>query len=667
VTLRVRALLAILLSAMGLAVAQTSGLIAVNLSGQSMALESAKTSSITKSLVLMGGMSTQATPAVAYTGPVNVVAVGDSITVGSGASIEPPQANAPLGDTTTTITYGTDWIDRLRQVGYFSGGNIAWRLGQGSQKIADGLSQYTHSQGVNVSASLMNGSTSATLSSIGEQLIQPGTVVTGEGIPDNTTGTFAAVEATCSWVANGNALTTLTVVGPTTGIVNGMFIVSETFGAGGSPGDADCYAGNTITISGNTITLALGGAAYGGGLYTGRFYFVSPHVTLSNAFTGTTTGSQNLNFGGTLVTSSGNFTSGSPFVTGVTTTGSSVGLISNMGIGSMYTAPGTTFTISGSTLTLSSPATASSVGAGTFCASCPTFNTASPQNTYLEGLNTTPHLLSPAVTGVPGTLLLFYGVNDAGNGGDLSGFEANYLAYGALARADGYTVVFMTQVPLTSTAAFNYGMHTALQDSMNAWTRTQAYPGVSSGYDYLIDIATQFPAGHPATDIYHISDGIHPDDLGHQMIADCVATQYLQQIEPSANVYSFWTSVEGLSGATAQQSTVLESDGLTNLLKYACGLNPALNYSSGATGVPSVQVQNSSGTGYLTLTFNGVATDVTYTVQATNDPSLPSNLWTTVYTFPSGGATPPGMVTVQDTQAITATTSRYMRLQVTSP
>ena len=282
-------------------------------------------------------------------------------------------------------------------------------------------------------------------------------------------------------------------------------------------------------------------------------------------------------------------------------------------------------------------------------------------------MNTTPHLLSPAVTGVPGTLLLFYGVNDAGNGGDLSQFEYNYLAYAALARADGYKVVFLTQVPLTNTASYGYGAHVSLQDAMNAWIRVQSYPGVSSGYDYLIDIAAEFPQGHPSTDIYHDSDGIHPNDLGHQLIADCVGTQYLQQIDPTANVYAFWTSVSGLSGTAAQQSTVLQPDGLTNLLKYACGLNPALSYNPSATGVPAVQVQNLSGKPYLTLTFTGVATDVTYTVQATSDPSLPSSQWTKLYTFPSGGTAPPGTVTVPDTEPITGLKPRFLRLQVSSP
>ena len=79
--------------------------------------------------------------------------------------------------------------------------------------------------------------------------------------------------------------------------------------------------------------------------------------------------------------------------------------------------------------------------------------------------------------------------------------------------------------------------------------------------------------------------------------------------------------------------------------------------------MPSVQVKNISGTNYLTMTFDGVATDVTYKVQASSNLSAG---WTTIQTFSSGGAAP-GTVTVQDTQAISASTQRYLRLYMSIP
>jgi len=106
-------------------------------------------------------------------------------------------------------------------------------------------------------------------------------------------------------------------------------------------------------------------------------------------------------------------------------------------------------------------------------------------------------------------------------------------------------------------------------------------------------------------------------------------------------------------------TAVVANDGFSNLLKYALGLNPATRYNSGSAGMPSVAVQNN----YLSLTFNGVATDVTYKVQASSDLN---GAWTTIQTFPSGGAAP-GTQTVQDSQPTSAYSKRFMRLLMTAP
>jgi hypothetical protein len=130
------------------------------------------------------------------------------------------------------------------------------------------------------------------------------------------------------------------------------------------------------------------------------------------------------------------------------------------------------------------------------------------------------------------------------------------------------------------------------------------------------------------------------------------------------NTYSSWAASNGLTGNNALQTAVLEPDGLNNLYKYALGLNPFQIYNPGSAGLPVVQIVNVSGTDYLEFSFDGVATDVTYTVQATNNLT---GTWTTVATFPSGGGPPPGQQTVQDTQPITASSQRLMRLYMTNP
>jgi len=127
--------------------------------------------------------------------------------------------------------------------------------------------------------------------------------------------------------------------------------------------------------------------------------------------------------------------------------------------------------------------------------------------------------------------------------------------------------------------------------------------------------------------------------------------------------FNAWAAQQGLTGANALPTAVLSPDKLTNLFKYALGLSPFTTYSPGNASLPKVQIQDISGTNYLTLTFTGFATDVTYSVQASSNLNVP---WTTIKTFPSG-STAPGLQTVQDTQAIEATPQRYMRLIMTIP
>jgi len=123
--------------------------------------------------------------------------------------------------------------------------------------------------------------------------------------------------------------------------------------------------------------------------------------------------------------------------------------------------------------------------------------------------------------------------------------------------------------------------------------------------------------------------------------------------------YTAWVGLQGLTGNQALPTAVVSPDGMTNLMKYAQGLNPFTTYNPGTASLPVVQAQNYSGVNYLSLTFTGVATDVTYTVQASSDLT---GTWSTVYASTPGTA--PGTVVVQDTQAVGVSPQRYMRLIV---
>jgi len=100
-------------------------------------------------------------------------------------------------------------------------------------------------------------------------------------------------------------------------------------------------------------------------------------------------------------------------------------------------------------------------------------------------------------------------------------------------------------------------------------------------------------------------------------------------------------------------------DGFSNLLKYSLGMDPAVNYSATSLLAPTSAIQTISGHKYLTYTFDGTASDVTYSVSFSSDLST----WQPAYT--SSGSSAPGTVTVQDTQPITAFPKRFVRLQVT--
>jgi hypothetical protein len=118
-------------------------------------------------------------------------------------------------------------------------------------------------------------------------------------------------------------------------------------------------------------------------------------------------------------------------------------------------------------------------------------------------------------------------------------------------------------------------------------------------------------------------------------------------------------------------------DGYVNLLKYALGLNPTVNCYSVANPIPlpTAQPQAVNGTNYLTYTFawNTNATDISYAVWAANDlngswasinPFNPVNQFSLSNDFPVPGLQ---TITVKDTQPISDSSTRFMRLQVTIP
>ena len=139
------------------------------------------------------------------------------------------------------------------------------------------------------------------------------------------------------------------------------------------------------------------------------------------------------------------------------------------------------------------------------------------------------------------------------------------------------------------------------------------------------------------------------------------STAYLLTIDNTA--YGVWKSSAFTNPADLENPAVSGDmatpahDGITNLMKYALALAPR---TSGTGGLPTASPQG----GYLTLTYrkNKSATDVSYTVQASDALSGP---WTTAATVTSqvdeGSYT---LVTIRDTVADAGHPRRFMRLQV---
>jgi hypothetical protein len=116
-----------------------------------------------------------------------------------------------------------------------------------------------------------------------------------------------------------------------------------------------------------------------------------------------------------------------------------------------------------------------------------------------------------------------------------------------------------------------------------------------------------------------------------------------------------WFGTTNNSG-NAADNYVASSDGMPNLLKYALGLDPLVSATNPITG------DIASGFLRLTVPRNTNATDITYLIESVGDLMAAWNTNAVVI-----DTNTPARLSGHDTNAVPATSRRFMRLHVTDP
>jgi hypothetical protein len=137
------------------------------------------------------------------------------------------------------------------------------------------------------------------------------------------------------------------------------------------------------------------------------------------------------------------------------------------------------------------------------------------------------------------------------------------------------------------------------------------------------------------------------------------ATPY---VPPTFGGWDYRYFGQNAPASQAADTATPENDGITNLMKYALGLNPMIAYNGTSAGLPVAGLLTSGSNRYLTLTFTGTAPDLSYTVEATGNLT---GSWSMLQSWAAG--TPPGTQTVSDTVSLTSTTARFINLKVNGP
>lgn len=168
----------------------------------------------------------------------------------------------------------------------------------------------------------------------------------------------------------------------------------------------------------------------------------------------------------------------------------------------------------------------------------------------------------------------------------------------------------------------------------NVTFRIVLWGGTGGGSWYINNLTTGYDLIVSGTIIYPTQSGVLPPILA-----------WRQQ----------WFGLTNNSGSAAD-TNIASADGMPNLLKYALGLNPLLTATNPIIGDIT--------TGFLRLIVprNTNATDITYLIESTGAVATGWNTNATIV-----DVNLPALLQAHDTNAVPATSQRFIRLHITRP
>lgn len=261
------------------------------------------------------------------------------------------------------------------------------------------------------------------------------------------------------------------------------------------------------------------------------------------------------------------------------------------------------------------------------------------------------------------------GTNDIHNGATAASAWTNVQQCLVKAKAMGFKTIVGTLLHEGTTAYPETTTASTEINNFNAFVRS-AYASQASYIDAMVDYDADSRLDLPNYYPTYTADGTHPNDAGYQVFCSHAAPVFnsiIAQISPTT--FPQWQQAKfGTTTGNAAATATPQNDGVNNLIKYLCNVNPTVPMSAtDKAAVPIAGTITSGGTQYFTLTYrkNSGATGITVNLQASTDMVT----WTTVtpdfsQRLPADAIT--GDPYIQTGVSITGN-MKFIRLNVTMP